>query len=158
MARQSGIWTRLTVVGWCLSLATAMPAWVASCNSTASPGGDGSADHPSSVDVHDADAAASDSSDGGDASCGAIPAVNCLFTIARQGNLLYCGDVGVLKTCVGGQYVCPTGTVEERECTCSGPGSECRACASAGWQCPDGGDASAGDAADPSGADLGDGG
>ena len=57
-----------------------------------------------------------------------------------------------------GQYVCPTGTVEQSQCTCSGPISVCQACAFAGWQCTDGGDASAGDAADTGGADLGDGG
>jgi hypothetical protein len=51
-----------------------------------------------------------------------------------------CGDFAMEGTCVGGQWRCPGGMIDTRECTCGAPGvAGCTICTSHGWDCPDAG-------------------
>jgi hypothetical protein len=60
---------------------------------------------------------------------------------------------------VGGQWTCPTGSVDVTRCQCGEPGLACpgshEVCTADGWVCPDAGvDADAGDDAPPNGSDA----
>jgi hypothetical protein len=83
----------------------------------------------------------------GDGGCAHDPTLNCVYEIERQGDLRYCGDVGVRDICVNGKAACPPGAVEFRLCTCSGPAPRCLVCGPR-WNCSDGGGAGTTDASD----------
>jgi hypothetical protein len=70
------------------------------------------------------------------------------------GHGVACGDFGSFGSCVGDQWTCPEGMVDERACTCGGPGVGCAgaSCTPDGWICPDAGADGRPDATDADGS------
>jgi len=67
----------------------------------------------------------------------------CLDELGHQGSLVTCGDVSAAPVCVAGHLACPPGTIDVKQCTCSGLPTACAVCTSAGWGCDAGADAPA---------------
>jgi hypothetical protein len=77
--------------------------------------------------------------------CRGEPSNDCIQGARSPEGGTLCSDIGAVRICTDGQWVCPRYSVPIATCTCfsAGRGGTCGSCTPSGWSCPP-------DGADPS--------
>ncbi len=67
---------------------------------------------------------------------GPVPSGACVM--GTPGGI--CGDAALAQQCIGGAWMCPSGTIPISMCACVGRPPGACTCTPSGWSCPDAGD------------------